>query len=474
MLKIWLTWLQPRLGVFGTALVLSNPLCSYAATKPVTVTTATKLQMQPSQWSSIKSTGTTIEQELLNAIPGTPDLAVRQLAIDSMTTSGMRPNIPVAKTPQNTAVAKVVRKSVAKTAQANRKALGKSVAKTPQANRKALASIVSPAPKFKKLSTKATKPQQVKQSVVAAALTRAINPQNTLPVPGLFIGNTEDRVSKRISPNLKPTSQPLSSASEIGAPTPLSAMMAAKTAVDPFPVVRPELMRKLQGSSVVANVPGRSTTPQVLNPIAVIPNGRTPLVATKAIDLKANAPHSLDPIAAIPAGLQRLLGNNLNSKPTIAVAPIATATATKPSSLVALKQFVTPTNAISTSVVSTNSLQLATAQAYTSVPKFDIPGETILSVKPTVNLLANRPQNNLKTTVVVSKSNFVPLMSDRQLTPATKQSWMEVNQQSNLGGLILGSQSLSTVPKTVGLLPINTLTNSASMGLPARDLADFH
>jgi hypothetical protein len=452
MLKIWLTWLQPRLGVFGTALVLLNPICAYAAPKPVAVTNATKIPVQPSLWSSTKSTGTTIDRELLNAIPGTPDLAVRQLAINSMMTSGMRRNVAVKNTARSP------------------------VAKISPTNRKALASIISPAPKFKKLSTKATKPQQVKNSVVAAALARAIDPQNTLPVPGLFIGNTEDRVSKRISPNVKPTSQRISFAPEIGAPTPLSAMMAAKTAIDPFPVVRPELMRKLQAASVIANVPGRNTSPQVLKPIAVIPTGKPQATAPKGIDLKANAPHSLDPIAAIPSGLQRLLGNNLNSQPTsqptIAV-PVATATAAKPSSLLALKQFVTPANAISTSV-SASSLQLATAQAYTNVaPKFDIPGESILSVKPTVNLLANRTQKNSNTTVVISKSNYVSLMSDRQLTPAIKQSWTIVNPQNNLGGLILGSQSLSTMPKTVGLLP-GTLTNPTSRSLPARSLANFN
>ncbi|WP_310428769.1 hypothetical protein [Chamaesiphon sp. VAR_48_metabat_135_sub] len=455
MLKIWLTWLQPRLGVFGTALVLSNPIYSYAAPKPVAISNSNKIPTQPSTWSSAKSTGTTLSPELLSGIPVTPDLAVRQLAINTMMTSGIKPAISATKIPLAG-----IKPTISAT-------------KPHQSNRKVLANLAAPAAKFKKLS-KATKPQPVKHSV-ATALAQAISPQTPLPVPGLFIGNTDVKLSDRVLPNVKPMAQPMSAAPEIGAPTPLSAMMTAKTAVDPFPVVRPELMGKLQSAPVVAST-AKNSAPHAINPIAVIPARRPQTVAPKQIGLKTEAPHSLDPIAAIPSGLQRLLGNNLNSQPMVAVAPIAKATtiANKPS-LLALKQFISPTKATPTPVTMA-SLQLATAQAYTSVPKFDIPGEKILAVKPAVNLLGVGlgQQKSVTTKVVGRKTNSVALMNDRQLTPAVKQPWTAVTRSNNLGGLILGSQSLPTVTKFFGLLPTNRLATSTTVGLPARSLADFN
>jgi hypothetical protein len=437
MLKIWLTWLQPRLGLFGAVLILCNPLYTYAAPKSVTISNS-KLSTQPSRSTVAVRTGTTIEQELLSAIAPPPDFAVRQLAIDSMTTGSFQ-----AKSATSTIL---------------------------QSKQKALTRLASPATRSQKLSARA-KPQQLKYST-AKALARAIYPQITIPVTGLVIGNTDIRTSKQFSPNLKPLARSMSSAVEIGAPTSLSAMMAATPTVSPFPVVRPELMEKLAKTPAVAKIATIKTTPYALNPIAEIPTGRIKAVTPKTIGLKATAFHSLDPIAAIPSGLQRLLGNNLNSQPKVAVKPIVTNT----SSLVALKSFVAPTSAI-TPTLSGASLQLATAQAYTSVPKFEIPGEKLLAVKPAVNLQVVKPaQKSLLTMVMGRKSNYVALMNDRQLTPATKQSWNLVTQRNNLGGLILGSQALATVSnsKIIGLLPTTMPTNSNSVGFPMRNLANFN
>jgi hypothetical protein len=89
MLKIWLTWLQPSVGVLGTALVLSSPLCSYAATKPATVRNITKVSTQVSPWSNLKANGTRIDRELLSGVAPTPDLAVRQLAVNSIGSKGL-------------------------------------------------------------------------------------------------------------------------------------------------------------------------------------------------------------------------------------------------------------------------------------------------------------------------------------------------------------------------------------------------
>jgi hypothetical protein len=465
MLKIWLTWLQPSLGVLGTALVLSNPLCSNAAPKPVAVSNTSKIPAKPPMWSGMKSAGTTIERELAaSGVAVTPDFAVRQLAIGSMATSGMRVNSLTATTPQTTL--------------------------------NPLANFAPPGKKAKnslaKLA-KTVKPQRAKQPV--AALARKIEPQAAILVPGLFIGNADVRLSNRFLPVVKPivrpislkplarpisaakpTAQELSSMAEIGAPTPLSAMMAAKTAVDPFPVVRPELMQKL-GNSTVASIPAIKSAPYALNPIAAIPSGIPQAKAPKVV-LPATAPQSLDPIAAIPSGLQRLLGNNLDSQPTVAMTPVATAKMAKSSSVVALKQLVSPTDTVASASAIASSLQLATSQAYTSVPKFDIPGETILAakpVKPAANVLVvKRVQKDLAIAVVARKSNYVSLMSDRQLTPATKQSWTNTTGRNNLGGLILGSQTPSTLPKVVSLLPMNTSNASTFTGDAIRDMSNIN
>jgi hypothetical protein len=445
MLKFWLSWLQPSLGVLGTALVLSNPLHSSAAPKPVAFNNTSKIPTQPPQWSSAKSTGTTIDRELSSGIAVTPDFAVRQLAINSMVTSGMHPT--------------------------------SFISKTQSGNRQSVANFVSPTKRVQKIATKATKtnkPHLAKNSV-AAALARAINPQTPIPVPGLFIGNTDVRVADRFLPNVKPTSRSVSSATEIGAPTPLSAMMAAKTAVDPYPVVRPELMQKL-GNPAIAKLSATKVAPHALNPIAAMPSGLPKAATPKTIVPQTAATHSLDPIAAIPSGLQQLLGNNLNDRQPIAATPVAKAVATKPNSVLALKQLVTPT-VVPTSVT-VASLQLATAQAYTSVPKFSIPGETLLAakpVKPAVNVLVvKHVQKDLAVAVVERKANYVSLMSDRHLTPTAKQPWTIVNQRNNLGGLILGSQPLNTMPKVVSLVPTSTLKTPTFTGLPVTNLAGIN
>ncbi len=441
MLKIWLTWLQPSLGLLGTALVLSEPFCAYAATKPSAARSTVKVPTQISQWSSARSTGTRIDKELLSGIAPTPDLAVRQLAIDAMGTSG----IPATNT----------------------------LAKANQSKRAtAFDRFVSPSAKLPKSAarvSKLAKPHRVNNSV-AAALARAINPEVT--VPGLYIGKTDVRVAKRFLPTAKPVAQPISTATEIGAPTPLSAMMANKAAIDPFPVVRPELMQKLQQAPVTASVPATKTKklPVVahsLDPIATLQSGKPHAAVFKTIVPKnPTVTHSLDPIAAIPTGLQRLLGNNLKPQSIVASASVAKPITIKPRAVLALKQLVSPT-ATAHSSVSASSLQLATAQAYiSSVPKFDIPGERVLTPKPMKSsmslLVVKRAHQNLTTSVVTRKSNYISI-----LTPAPKQSWTVINQRNNLGGLILGSQPPVVVRHTVRLAPVDTFKTAASTGLPA-------
>ncbi len=433
MLKIWLTWLQPSLGVLGTALVLSNPLATYAATKPAVPRTIAKAA-PTSQWSNIKSAGTRIDRELSSGMAVTPDFAVRQLAVNSLGTP----------TPVTTAP------------------------KPLQVKRNPVASFVSPGAKYPKFSAKAnksTKPQITANSDVASALARAINPGTAVPVPGLYIGNSNPRVANKFVP----TGTPVASAVEIGAPTPLSAMMAAKTAVDPYPVVRPELMQKLERNIATNNPAPKS--PYALDPIATIPPVKAQAVTPKTVFPQAkSAPYqSLDPIAAIPSGLQQLLGNNLNSQP-LASSPVATKTKNV-NSMVALQQLVSPSAAPVTTAVNSASLQLATAQAYTSVPKFNIPGETLLTakqLKPVNDLLVVKraPQNLSIASNRNRQSNYATILA---ATP--KQTWTVVSQRNSLGGLILGSEQLPSSSRVASLLPVDT---SAAVGLPARALVDIN
>ena len=435
MLKIWLTWLQPSLGVLGTVLVLSNPLCTFAATKPAP-RTITKAQTQATQWSDLKSAGTRIDRELLSGMAVTPDFAVRQLALKSL-------GRPVADA---------------------------TAAKTRQINRDPVASFVSPGAKFPQFSARVTKPrktQNPKNSDVALALARAINPQ-TVPVPGLYIGNSNPRVASRFVPTGKPVAVPV----EIGAPTPLSAMMAAKTTVDPYPVVRPELMQKLE-RNLAANLPTTKTAPYALDPIATIPPARPQAVVPKTIfpQVKSTPYQSLDPIAAIPLGLQRLLGNNLNSQPMGAASTVANANTKTINPMLALRQLVSPSMDLVPTAVNTASLQLATAQAYTNVPKFNIPGETLLTAKqfkPATDLLVAKstPKRLATATTSNRQSKYVTTLAS---TP--KQPWMVVSQRNNLGGLILGSQPLPSPSIVASLLPVDT---SATAGLPVRALVDFN
>jgi hypothetical protein len=449
MLKIWLTWLQSSLGVLGTALLLSSPLCARAATKAEPVRITQKAPAQVSQWSTIKSSGTRIDRELVNRVAPTPDLAVRQLAVNAMGVATPAPSAAMEIRPHR---------------------------------RNYASSVISPSLKQQKLSANVTsfRPQARSNNDVASALSQAINPQSApIPVPGIYIGNSNGRTASKFTPKTVVRSTPV--ATEIGAPTPLSAMMAAKPAVNPFPVVRPELMQKLDRMPVTASAPTiDKTAPSALNPIAAIPSKPSKTILSAVVAPRSTIPvQSLDPIAAIPSGLQRLLGNNLNSQP-IAAAPVVTATVPTTNALVALRQFVSPTVAsIPSSAVTSASLQLATAQVYTtSTPKFSIPGETLLAAKPlrsVVNLAAIKPgQKSFTTTTTATdtatsrKSTYVT----STLQPVTnKQSWLIVDRSTNLGGLILGSQRPSIVSQVASLLSTDT---TASVGLPAKALVDIN
>ncbi len=413
MLKIWLTWLQPSLGMFGVALVLFSALSSSAAPKPTGAATAKTLK--PQLYVASKP-GTTIERELsLSEVSATPDFAVRQLAISTMMNSGAKaPSVAI---------------------------------KAPQSNRDALASFLSPTEGVRNLSARSTitKPQFVKHSVAAAVATRSTQPQATAPiVPGLFIGNSDIQLSSQFSPSKQTQARSSFATKLIASPAPTAAMLAVTSITDPFPVVLPQRMQALRLTPDSGNVPAIQTA------------------------FTAN-----DPIASIPAGLQQLLGNEPVRQPTATIAPVAKAPSIKTNSLVALGQLISPETTTLTATSRGASLQLTTAQAYASVPKFDMLGAKIASILPTRQLQAAKRtpsvfavkpvQKNLITAVTERKRDYVALMSDRFLLP-TKQYWETASHSNKLGGLILGS-SAPAPANSLTFLPLASSTSSTSKGM---------
>jgi hypothetical protein len=429
MLKIWLTWLQPSVGVLGTALVLASPLCSIAAPLLTAKTPASKAPAPSSQWSSLKSGGTNIDQALLKGIATTPDQAVRQLAISTMVTSGTRSTATAAKAPQNF---------------------------------DPLASFTGTTPKFQQLSAKATKkPQLLKQSVTAA-LTQASKPKTTVVVPGLAIGSEKTRMIQPVAV-VKPAPQLTTVAPKVVAATPqITALAPTATIASPFPVVRPELMQKLESTPVVATKLAEiKTASRDLKSIGVVSPG-----LPKAIDS-----FSINPIASIPNGLQQLLGNNLDGSIKTVVVPVAKATGPNFRSISALTKLVSPSELVAPASVTTASLRLATAQAFdTTAIKFSIPGETVVS---TANVSAKSPAKSVATTTVAQKSVNSSVAMINGLTPIIKQSLVAFDRTSNLGGLILGSQQLATIPKAATLLPTTAMVANFT-GVTVSDLGNIN
>jgi hypothetical protein len=420
MSKIWLTWLQPSLGVLGTALVLSNPLCSSAAPN-ASKTASTKVPAPYPTWSGIKSTDTGVEKQLLKGIATTPDQAVRQLAIDTMAI-GSKSSVATAKRPQNF---------------------------------DPLASFTGTPVRFQQLSAKAKKPAQIKQSI-AAALSPATTAKTKVVVPGLAIGTGDVKVASQILPTLKPAA---TMTARISTPVQLAATLPTRTeqVATPYPVVRPELMQKLQATPIVAS--------RVAD-IKIASRDLRSIGLPKVIDQI-----SINPVASIPNGLQQLLGNNLDGSIKVSVAPVSKATGRNFRSISALTKLVSPSELVAPASVTTASLRLATAQSYTNTVKFSIPGETIVASKPTT---AAKVQTNLTTGASGQNSKYVPFATARGSISAIGQSWIAVSQNSNLGGLILGSQQLATLPKVIGLTPVNTMKLSSFTGSTSSYLANIN
>jgi hypothetical protein len=444
MLKTWLTWLQPGVSGLGILLLVASPLCSIAAPKPKLFANSKTPSQQP-QWSVASIGGNTISSNITkevrsSGIAATPDVAVRQLALNSMIT-GRQP----------TSVASNLRRD----------------------SRSAVSGLHSPSIRSQHLSANA-----------------AVNMPVAPVVPGIFIGNSDVRMPSQFLPSAtKPAPQTVAAGKAIGSPTSLSAMVATTNinAANPFPVVTPELMQKLGTAPTIASARSAGKAVHSLDPIAVMTSGSSHK-ATKFIDANAVASaklqpgtvKSLDPIASIPSGLQRLLGNDLNSesrsttrsavKASGSGQAVAKATNAKANLLAAMQPLSALTN---TNDVSAPNLQLATAQAYTSVPKFSIPGDKVSSraiSKPAVSITSSS-NDQAPASFVQPKTNA--MVSDRYLGMSLRQSWMTTSQRNNLGGLILGSQAMSTDTRKIGLGATSTVKTSSS-GLSAFNLDKFN
>ncbi len=420
MLKIWLTWLQPSLGVLGVAMLLSSPLASSAGTKPTGA--ATKLPKQqplakPASSAIASTSGTTIEQELQSiGVPATPDMAVRQLAIGTMANS-------------NASAPKI-------SAQAPHKFTN------PDGN--ALASFLNPTEGLQNLAS--AKPQFVKHTVASA--TRSIQAKASAIVPGLTIGNSDVHLSSQFLPSGN-TERPSLTAKLTVSPTLTTGILASSSVASPYPVLLPQQMNGLRMTPEIANLPKMQiSTPQA---------------------------HA-DLVGSIPSGLQRLLGNEPTQQPTASIAPVAKAVSQARDTTVALSQLISPETPIASRGA---SLQLNTAQVYASVPKFELLGAAISNpvssrqfqaAKSTTSLFAGKSvQRNLSTAVTQRKRDYVALMTDRFLVlHSPKPVWTAVSQSNNLGGLILGSHAPTSAnsPALISMAKLTPASKSLALFAP--------
>ncbi len=389
MLKIQLTWLQPSLGLLGVALLLCAPMAASAAPKSAVATKTPKHK--------------TVATSTTGSV--TPDMAVRQLALDTMAQSGVN-------TPSAAAL------------------------NIPQSNLQPLASFLPPTAVKTVPAQIATKPSLVQHSVAAAVTTKASRSSSTAIVPGLFIGRAEVSSPSNISP------APAFTARLIAAPKPTAEMFAGAAAATPFPVVMPAQMQGLKFNQKIASIPNVQTTPESSNPIASIPAGLQRILGNAPIGQPNVVP--VAPIAkTVAPKSDALYALNRLVSPETSVAPMTTARGA--------------------------SLQLGTAQAYALAPQFNLSGtKTSNSVpailfqaaKPKLSLFAAKPAREyVSTTVIQRKNNYVSLVSDKFVTPIIP-AWTTSNSRHSLGGLILGSQSQGTA-NLVALLPMPGLNRSS-------------
>jgi hypothetical protein len=420
MLKIWLTCLQPSLGILGVVLVLSNAVAAQAGTKATGILPNKISKGQPQQKSAKpsappqhlgeKGTGIVMTSTPQAArafdysVSVTPDAAVRQLALDTIANSQRKtPTVATKTSPQHSGVAR----------------------------------FVSPSP----VSVSSITPKSANGKFVRPS----VNPGTTV-VSGLFIGNsntgTFDRPIENF-PNLA------ISPNQAVLPVVAQPVALAKVSAPIKPVTSTE--------AVVPRTTGQS------NPSATaVPKGLEQFLGNEPKSIQS-APV---PNTTVAKGLEQFLGNEPKSIQTDSITPVALATPVKVESTLALSEIVTPTKAAARNT-NASSLQLATSRAYDSAADFDLPGvatqlQAVKTAQPKVKLLAVKTvKSNLAKAVIQRKNDYVTLMSDKSLTAQSPQSGATVGEGNSLGGLILGSRSTNEV----AALPLNVLKASSKKGL---------
>jgi hypothetical protein len=428
MLKIWLNWLQPGVGILGVVFILTNAVAANAAPKSKEINNTNK---NTKQQPVAKTVGTTIDRELSSSvIPETPDAAIRQLALEAIATSGAKPPSALAKS-RPTPIG--------------------------GGGDKALANFVPPSMGMPTVAQKPVAraiPKKAPQTVARAV------------VPGLFIGTTEVKVASQFLPTQQPqfaspfqpvAAQPQAKLPIVATPIQVPVVVATAPAVDPFPVVNPARMNTLQQQ-----------------PMA---NPTTTAVASLMPGLVDN-----NPLASIPEGLQRILGNEPGSQPAKNDPTIATTVPAQTSDLVALSRIVDGGDTFAPTAARGTTLKLDTAQAYASLPKFNLDIDRALTgvatvrttrpVKAETVFTAKQVKNNLAVAIKERKRDYVALVSDRHISQASsldmvRPTWAISYRSENthLGGLILGqSSSASSINNQTSLLSQNTIASSLPLG----------
>jgi hypothetical protein len=428
MLKIWLTCLQPSLGILGAILALSNAVPAYATSKnPGTLPNkvskgqsqpkVAKPLVQPQQFGAkgagiiAASTPTQGVRVSRSSAYASPDDAVRQLALDTIAKSESKtPNLAT---------------------------------KTPQQNSSGLASFISPSTVgVSSISTKSAK---------VTATTHHLNSPATPLVSGLFTDSNTNAFERGTEnfPNLALPSNP-AVLPVVARSLPTATTIASTKVAEPFPVMQPERIEQL-GSTLQSN-------PSVPN----IAKGLEQFLGNEPKSvLTANVPDR-----TIAKGLEQFLGNEPKSIQADSIAPVAKAIPVKTDSMGSLSELVSPAKSARGNT-SAASLQLATSKSYDSSADFDLPGvatqlQAVKTAQPKVKLLAVKTlKANLSRAVVQRKNNYVALMSDTPLKSQSRQSWTTVSQGNSLGGLILGTRSTNEIAS----LPMKVLKTSSNNGL---------
>jgi hypothetical protein len=421
MLKIWLTCLQPSLGILGMVLGLSNAVSAYAASKNPGILSnkiskgqsqhkTAKPLAQPQQFGTkgagiVAASTPTQGVRVFSPSYSSPDDAVRRLALDTIAKSDRKP--------PNLAT------------------------KTLQQNNSGLASFISPSTVgVSSVSTKSAK---------VTTTTRHLNSPATPLVSGVFIGNTSSTFDPDAGnfPNLAlPSKQPVLPVVARSLPT--ATTIASTKVAAPSPLLQERIEQLGSTRTVVAPQSDLSAT-SIAKGLKQFLGDEPKSVLTASV-----------PDTTVAKGLEQFLGNEPKSIQSDNVAPIAEAIPVKTDSIPSLSELVSPKAARRST--SAANLQLATSKSYDNSADFDLPGvatqlTAVKVAQPKVKLLAVKTvKTNLSTAVVQRKNDYVALMSDEPFKSQSSQSWTTVSQGNSLGGLILGTRStneIAALPMTV-------------------------